>query len=103
MTYRQYFATHPRENTEWCRPFMNGSVKLALQDEEIIVLEINGEDVNITPETIKAAAEAVGADGSDADALLQADGWEELGCKSCPWFDTCDQMLEAECRGYSPR
>lgn len=86
MTYRDYMIGS-NDNLCWCKPisFDGGSIVIARNDGEITGIFADGEDLDVTPENIRAIALRI----DDPDHCDR-----ELACRECPWFTTCCAMDE---------
>lgn len=91
------------ENLEWCRPISckDGKIVVAVNNNAIVSIQIDGEDVDAMPENITRAARIASdnyaeesADYSDVEIL--SNNGAEIGCAACPWRDVCEAM---ECEG----
>lgn len=100
MKFREMMVGND-ENLGWCKPvsFLGGKVIAAVNGGNVCSLRNNGLDVDVTPDSIRRAAEMVNGDYSmyqgwdDTHIMLDAD-CEELPCRCCPWFGICDAMDE---------
>lgn len=98
MTYREYM-TEKMENIGWCKPlsFLNGKVIVAMTGGNVSSIQIDGKDVECSPENIKAVAKMVNK-GYDlyhgwSDSVIIGDATEgEMPCCKCPWFNICGAM-----------
>lgn len=102
MTYRERMIKNGG-NLSWCVPYRvttkGGDVIIIAENEgNIVGCQINGRDVDgMTWERI---ARMVNPDydlysGWEDRHIAHDDvPWEELECRSCPWFDVCDAMDE---------
>lgn len=94
MTYRDYMIDSS-ENLGWCKPiaFDGGSIIIAQNEGEIVGIRADSEDLDATPENIRAIALRIDPD-CDGDLDLADAVCRELPCRSCPWFDACSAMDE---------
>ena len=92
MTYRDYMIDS-NENLSWCKPlsFDGGSVIIARNEGEIVGIRADGEDLDVTPESIRAIALRLDPE-SDGDIDSVDAARRELPCRSCPWFAACSAM-----------
>lgn len=100
MTYRDYMAKN-EHNLSWCTPysFLNGKVKIAVNEGQIVGIMIDGQSIDCTPENIKSVAQLVNTsyheyEGWSDTHIIFDSIYDELPCRSCPWFDICDAMDE---------
>mgnify|MGYP003571293210 CR=1 FL=1 len=98
LTYN-YMLDHPMENLSWCKPYMNDQVSVAVCENKIVGMSINGINVDTTSENIRNAAKFCNPEYdlyegySDREILLMGD-IQEAGCVDCPWFYICEAMKE---------
>ena len=99
------------ENLGWCAPYASGSfrVECSINEGSFASLRIDGEDVDITPDNLKRAAEIAISDSSlnfssddfagESPESIIREACKQLGCRSCPWRDECEAMHvdEDEC------
>ena len=94
MTYRDYMIDSV-ENLCWCKPIsFDGGIIISQNEGEIVGIRADGEDLDVTPENIRAIALRIDPDCDGDIDLVDAAG-RELPCRSCPWFDACSAMDEA--------
>ena len=92
------------QNIEWCKPMKHESEDITLcvkEGEVIVILECGNEIYPVTAEKITELAKRLNSDydmyeGWDDTHILLDSGFEEMGCKDCPWFDTCEAMHDDE-------
>ena len=92
------------QNLEWCKPMKHESedINLCVKEGEVIgILECGNEILPVTSEKITELAKRLNSDydlyeGWDDTHILLDSGFEEMGCKDCPWFDTCEAMDDDE-------
>ena len=101
MSYRDMMRESD-ENLGWCRPesYLDGRVILAINEETVVGINIDGADEAITPDAIRRVAKMVNDnydlyEGWDDVHIIQ-DVDHELPCRLCPWFDDCDAMDEED-------
>lgn len=89
------------ENLSWCRPISlnNGKVVIASNEQEIVGIEIDGVDTDVTPEAIKHVAKLVNDEyhmyvGWDDKHIIFDAEHRELPCRLCPWFEVCQALDE---------
>lgn len=94
-----YESMEHGENLEWCKPISckDGKVIFAQNEGRIVSIQIDGEDVDATPENITRAARIVSANYHDEsedynDAEIIVNNGTEIGCAACPWRDVCEAM-----------
>lgn len=88
------------ENLSWCRPMEHKSedITLCVMEGEVIgILECANEIYPVTAEKITELAKRLNScydlyEGWDDTHILLDSGFEEMGCKDCPWFDVCEAM-----------
>lgn len=92
------------ENLGWCAPYASGSfrVECSINEGSFASLRIDGEDVDITLDNLKRAAEIAISDSSlnysaddfvgESPESIIREACKQLGCCSCPWRDECDAM-----------
>lgn len=104
MAYRDMMREN-NENLGWCKPlaWKDGKVILAINEGTVVGIQINGEDAHTTPENIKVVAQWINDMYNDYSGLDDThiildceDEAEELPCRLCPWFGTCDAMDEED-------
>lgn len=99
MTYRDYMKENGG-NLSWCKPYRNTkeNVYLVLNESRVISVSVNGKEVST--DYIKELAQRLGVYNQyeewDDTYILLEDGWEEMGCSECPWFDRCEAMDDNE-------
>lgn len=93
------------ENLGWCAPYASDSsrVECSISDSGFAALRIDKEDVDVTPENLKRAAEIAISDctrfnfsvddfaGESPESIIR-ETCKQLGCCSCPWRDECEAM-----------
>ena len=96
------------DNLSWCKPleFKNGEVVIAINEGDIVGLQVNGETVNgYTDTTIKRIAKLVNEDyelyegyyeGYTLLEIIYDADFKELPCRCCPWFHECEAMDDEE-------
>lgn len=91
------------ENLGWCRPesYLDGRVILAINEETVVGINIDGADEAITPDAIRRVAKMVNDnydlyEGWDDVHIIQDVEHDELPCRLCPWFGDCDAMDEED-------
>lgn len=102
MTTRDYMINHPRENLEWCAPYITDDNRyaIAINEGEIVSMQVNGQDIDPTPNAITDMARAVNPYFDDYSGYtptriaLYSEKFHQTGCKNCPWFGICDAMDE---------
>lgn len=85
------------DNLTWCKPleFKHGEVVIAINEGDIVGLQVQGETGDVTP--VEHIARLVNEDYelyqgySPMEILLDAD-FSELPCRCCPWFLECEAM-----------
>lgn len=99
MTFRDYMKERKGDNLSWCKPYKHGkaNISIAVNEGQIVGIRIDGKDVDVTPESTKELIERLEIDANQYDGwddiyILLEDGWEEVGCAECPWFEKCDAM-----------
>ena len=87
------------ENLEWCRPISckEGKIVVAVNNNAIVSIQIDGEDVDATSENITRAARIVSANYDEEsedynDVEIIVNNGAEIGCAACPWRDVCEAM-----------
>lgn len=70
-----YEKMRERENMSWCRPYVNETCAVAINEGKAVGYMVNGHDV----------------DTSKFDFGL-LDTMRETGCCECPWRDECEVM-----------
>lgn len=109
MTNREIMMQN-NENLSWCKPlsFENGNVVVAFNEGTIAGIQIDGNDIEITPDAIKSVANRINYMGDDIgddyirfikNRIFFDPDHEELPCRLCPWFDACCVMDE-ECEEF---
>jgi len=88
-------------NLSWCKPVRftrGGATVIVAQNEGAIVgLDVNGQDVTLGNDNlIKSVADALELNVDKLSDLYDY-SWEgldidELSCRQCPWFKTCEAM-----------
>lgn len=86
MTYREIMMQN-NENLSWCKPlsFENGNVVVAFNEGTIVGIQIDGNNIDVTPDAITSVADRI---------KDMYDDPEELPCRLCPWFGICCAMDE---------
>lgn len=91
------------ENLEWCRPesYLNGRVILAINEGRVDGINIDGQDLDTTPDNIRKVAQMVNDEydlyeGQPDTQIIQDAEHKELPCCLCPWFEVCQAMDEEE-------
>lgn len=87
------------DNLSWCKPFENKGIKWAVNENEIVGMEVDGKEVDYKDESvmrrvseiIKNAYPDIDYTDDDPEYIL-FDEAKELGCCECPWFMICDAM-----------
>lgn len=105
MTYRDIMRNND-ENMSWCSPISldNGKVIIAENETKIVGIQVDGVDIDITPESIKAVAKRVNDEydeyrgWSDRHIIFDAEH-HDLPCRLCPWFEEC-QALDGDVEEY---
>ena len=102
MEYRDMMQQND-DNLGWCKPLSweDGRVVLAVNEGAVSGIQVDGASIEITPENIKAIAQRINSeygeysDCGDTEIILDCeDEAEELPCRLCPWFYSCDAMDE---------
>lgn len=100
MTYRDYMRENGG-NIDWCKPvtLWEGRIAVTLVEGEIDSMQIDGQDVEVTLESVKRAAMMANEYYSqyrgydDTHMLLECDS-VEMECRDCHWFNVCFVMDE---------
>lgn len=89
MTCRDIMKQN-NENLSWCKPvsYDNGRVVIAVNEGHIVGIQIDGVNIDVTPDSIRSVSARI------KEFEDMGDVGDELPCRLCPWFDICDQMLE---------
>ena len=87
MTYRD-FMNQNEENLGCCKPvsYDYGSVVVEVCDGHIEAIQIDGVNIDVTPDSIRDVSARI------KELEDMGDDGEELPCRLCPWFDSCYAM-----------
>ena len=107
MTFRDRME-NINDNLGWCKPYIGQRVAFVLCENNIVSLQIDGQDIlpedktapwapQYSKEQIMQAVSIATNNAADPDdpdaiqALISGDA-KERPCNECPWFYTCDAM-----------
>lgn len=82
-----------------CIPFKHSkeNIYLAINESQIIQVQIDGDDTYIIDEAIKEVIQRLDIDCNKYEEwhdiyILLEKGWKEIWCNECPWYDECEAM-----------